>query len=177
VMNVSLGNGASRGDPSAAVTIVEFTDFQCSACGGMYPIVEDVLKTYGNRVHFVIRNFPLTSVHANAFNAAQAAEAAKAQGKFWQYIDVLFKNQTTLDRDSLKKYATQVGLDRKQFDAEFDSAKYEPIVRQDMTEGEGYGVEATPTFFINGVVLTEYSADGLRAAIERAFARGQKHPR
>jgi protein-disulfide isomerase len=173
-MNISLGAGASRGDTNAAVTIVEFTDFQCSACGGMYPIVEEVLKSYGNRVHFVIRNFPLTSVHANAFNAAQAAEAAKAQGKFWEYIDVLFKNQTTLDVESLKKYATQVGLDRKRFDAELESGKYVPTVRRDMDEGEEYGVEATPTFFINGVILTEYSGEGLRATIEKAFARAKR---
>ncbi|HEX3231066.1 MAG TPA: thioredoxin domain-containing protein [Pyrinomonadaceae bacterium] len=176
VMNVNLASGASRGDVNAAVTIVEFTDFQCSACGGMYPIVEEVLKSYGNRVHFVIRNFPLTSVHPNAFNAAQAAEAAKAQGKFWEYIDILFKNQTTLETESLKKYATQVGLDRKRFDTEFDSGKYEPTVRKDMEEGEGYGIDSTPTFFINGVILTEYSAAGLKSAIEKAFAKAGKRP-
>jgi len=175
-MNISLGTGASRGDVNSPVTVVEFTDFQCSACGGMYPIVEEVLKSYGPRVHFVVRNFPLTTVHPNAYNAAQAAEAAKAQGKFWEYIDVLFKNQTTLDRDSLKKYATQVGLDRKQFDADFDSGKYEPAVRHDIEDGELYGVEATPTFFINGVVLTEYSGEGLRAAIEKAFTRAGRRP-
>ena len=175
-MNISLGAGASRGDVNSPVTVVEFTDFQCSACGGMYPIAEDVLKSYGTRVHFVIRNFPLTSVHPNAYNAAQAAEAAKAQGKFWEYIDLLFKNQNTLDRDSLKKYATQVGLDRKQFDAEFDSGKYEPAVRHDIEDGDGYGVEATPTFFINGVILTDYSGEGLRAAIEKAFARAGRRP-
>jgi protein-disulfide isomerase len=173
-MNVSLGTGASRGDVNSPVTIVEFTDFQCSACGGMYPIVEDILKAYGNRVHFVMRNFPLTSIHDNAFNAAQAAEAAKAQGKFWEYIDVLFKHQTSLDRDSLKKYATQVGLDRKRFDEEFDSGKYQTIVRHDMEEGESYGIEGTPAFYINGVMLTEYSAEGLRAAIEKAFSRVRK---
>ena len=171
VMNISLGVGASRGDVNSPVTVVEFTDFQCSACGGMYPIVEEVLKSYGTRVHFVMRNYPLTTLHPNAYNAAQAAEAAKAQGKFWEYIDVLFKNQTTLDRDSLKKYATQVGLDRKQFDADFDSAKYEPVVRHDIEDGELYGVDSTPTFFINGVMLTEYSGEGLRAAIDKAFAR------
>jgi protein-disulfide isomerase len=176
VMAINLGTGASRGDVNAAVTVVEFTDFQCSACGGMYPIVEQVLKSYGNRVHFVMRNFPLTSVHENAFTAAQAAEAAKAQGKFWEYIDLLFKNQTSLDRDSLKKFATQVGLDRKRFDAELDSGKYEPVVRHDMEEGEGYGIEGTPTFFINGVTLTEYSEEGLRAAIERAFTRAGNRP-
>jgi len=176
VLNISLGAGASRGDVNSPVTVVEFTDFQCSACGGMYPIAEDVLKSYGTRVHFVMRNFPLTSVHPNAYNAAQAAEAAKAQGKFWEYIDLLFKNQNTLDRDSLKKYASQTGLDRKQFDADFDAGKYESVVRHDMEEGDGYGVEATPTFFINGVMLTDYSGEGLRAAIEKVFARADTRP-
>jgi protein-disulfide isomerase len=174
LLNVDIANGASRGDPNAAVTVIEFTDFQCSSCGAMYPLVEDVLKSYGNRVRFVIRNFPLTVVHVNAFHAAQAAEAAKAQGKFWEYIDFLFKNQTSLDEDSLKKFATQVGLDRKRFDAELAEGKYDAIIRRDVGDGEVYGVEATPTFFINGAILTDYSADGLRAAIEKAFARAQK---
>jgi protein-disulfide isomerase len=174
LLNVNIANGGSRGDPNAAVTIIEFTDFQCSACGGMYPVVEDVLKSYGNRVRLVIRNFPLSRVHPNAFRAAQAAEAAKAQGKFWEYIDFLFKNQNSLDGDSLKKFATQVGLDRKRFDAELEAGKYDSIIRGDMQDGEMYGVEATPTFFINGAILTEYSADGLRAAIEKAFARAGK---
>jgi protein-disulfide isomerase len=174
LLNVGIAGGATRGDPAAAVTVIEFTDFQCSACGAMYPVVEEVLKSYGNRVRFVVRNFPLTTVHANAFRAAQAAEAAKAQGKFWEYIDLMFKNQTKLDMDSLKTYATQVGLDRKRFDAELESGKYEPVLRRDMEDGEMYGVEVTPTFFINGAVLTNYSADGLRAAIEKAFARSGK---
>lgn len=177
LLNVGIASGATRGDPNAAVTVIEFTDFQCSACGAMYPIVEDVLKSYGNRVRFVIRNFPLTQAHPNAWRAAQAAEAAKAQGKFWEYIDFMFKNQTALDDDSLKKYATQVSLDRKRFDAELESGKYEPVLRRDTEDGEMYGVEGTPTFFINGAVLTEYSADGLRAAIDSAFARaGKRQP-
>lgn len=170
---IAIGNGAVRGDQNAAVTVIEFTDFQCSACGAMYPVLEDVLRSYGNRVRFVIRNFPLTRAHENAMRAAQAAEAAKAQGKFWEYIDLLFKNQTALDAESLKKYATQVGLDRKRFDAEFESGKYEADVRRDLEEGEIYGIEATPTIYINGVMLTEFSADGLRRAIEKGFARVQ----
>jgi protein-disulfide isomerase len=174
LLNVGIAGGATRGDANAAVTVIEFTDFQCSACGAMYPVVEDVLKSYGNRVRFVIRNFPLTTVHENAFRAAQAAEAAKAQGKFWEYIDLMFKNQTALDTDSLKKYATQVGLDRKRFDAELDSGKYEPVLRRDMEDGDMYGVGVTPTFYINGAILTDYSADGLRAAIEKAFKRSGK---
>jgi protein-disulfide isomerase len=174
--DVSAGNGPARGDPTSAVTIIEFTDFQCSACGAMYPIVEDILKTYGNRVRFVIRDFPLTAAHPNAFRAAQAASAANAQGKFWEYIDILFRNQSALDADSLKKYATQVGLDRKRFDSEFENGKYDPDIRRDIEDGEMYGVEATPTIFINGVMLTEFSADGLRAAIEKAFAKAGKRP-
>src|SRR5581483_6449310 len=96
-VDVAILKEESRGDVNSPVTVVEFTDFQCSACGGMYPIVEEVLKSYGPRVHFVMRNYPLTTVHPNAFNAAQAAEAAKAQGKFWEYIDLIFKNQSALD--------------------------------------------------------------------------------
>jgi protein-disulfide isomerase len=156
------------------VRIVEFTDFQCSACGAMYPVVEEVLKSYGNRVYFEIRNFPLTSVHENAFAAAQAAAAANAQGKVWPYIDLLFKNQTSLDAESLKKFATQVGLDRARFDADFGSGKFEGDIRRDIEEGETYGIEATPTIFINGVMLTRFSDAGLREAIDKALAGAGK---
>jgi len=176
VMNVSPANSPARGDVNAAVMVIEFTDFQCSACGAMYPVMESVLKPYGSRVRFVVRDFPLTVLHANAFRAAQAAAAANAQGKFWEYIDLLFKNQNSLDADALKNFATQVGLDRKRFDAEFESGKYDAEIRRDMEDGELLGIEGTPTFYINGVMLTtaEYSADGVRAAIERAFAKAPK---
>lgn len=173
-LNVSASNAPARGDANAVVTIIEFTDFQCAACGAMYPVMEDVLKSYGNRVRFVIRDFPLTTAHPNAFRAAQAASAANAQGKFWEYIDILFRNQSTLDTDSLKKYATQIGLDRKRFDLEFESGRYDADIRRDIEDGEMYGVEGTPTIFINGVMVTELGADSLRAAIEKAFKRGPK---
>src|SRR5215813_13508869 len=171
VFNVPVGKGYGRGDINSVVKIVEFTDFQCSACGAMYPVMEEVLKSYGTRVYFEIRNFPLTSLHANAFIAAEAAAAANAQGKVWPYIDFLFKNQSSLDPDSLKKYATQVGLDRKRFDADFETDKFGADIRRDMEEGETYGIEGTPSIYINGVMLTTLSADGLREAIEKAFAR------
>lgn len=174
VFDVAVGKGYGRGDINAAVKIVEFTDFQCSACGSMYPVLEEVLNPYGNRVYFEIRNFPLTSIHANALQAAQAAAAANAQGKFWPYIDFLFKNQTALDTDSLKKYATQVALDRKRFDADLESGKFNADILRDLEEGEMYGIESTPTIFINGVMLTKLSADGLREAIEKQFARAGK---
>ena len=174
VFNVAVGRGVARGDINSPVKIVEFTDYQCSACGGMYPVIEEVLKSYGNRVYFEIRNFPLRSIHENAFEAAQAAAAANAQGKFWPYIDLLFKNQKSLDTESLKKFATQVGLDRARFDADLASGKFADDIRRDMEEGETYGIESTPTIFVNGVILTTLSPEALREAIDKGFARAGK---
>lgn len=173
-LNIATGRGVSRGDLNAAVKIVEFTDFQCSACGAMYPVLEEVLKSYGNRVYFEVRNFPLTAMHPHAFRAAQAAAAANAQGQFWPYIDLLYKNQTSLDDESLKKYATQAGLDRKRFDADLDSGKFDENIRRDLEEGDMYGIESTPTIYINGVMLTTLSPDGLREVIDKALARAGK---
>ena len=167
VQNISVDDDPARGDANALVTIVEFTDFQCPACAGMHPILEDVLKSYGNKVRFVVRDFPLNQ-HEWARKAAEAADAANAQGKFFEYIAVLFKNQKALDVPSLKKYATQVGLDRARFDAELDRGVYAEEVRKDVEDGEMYGVGSTPTIFINGVQLRVLSAEGLRAAIDRA---------
>jgi protein-disulfide isomerase len=176
VFNVAVGKGVARGHIKSAVKIVEFTDFQCSACGAMYPVIEEVLKSYGNRVYFEVRHFPLSSIHENAFQAAQAAAAANAQGKFWPYIDLLFKNQKSLDIESLKKFATQAGLDRARFDADLASGKFAADIRRDIEEGEQYGIEGTPTIFINGVTLTTLSADGLREAIDKGLARAGKTP-
>jgi protein-disulfide isomerase len=174
LFNVSAGKGVSRGDVNAPVKVIEFTDFQCSACGGMYPVIEEVLKSYGNRVYFEVRNFPLTSLHVNAYRAAQAAAAANAQGKFWEYIDFLFKNQNALDDESLKKYATQAGLDRKRFDADLDSGRFDANIRRDIEEGETFGIEGTPTVFINGTMLMTLGSDNLREAIEKGLARAGK---
>lgn len=169
VLAISTGNSPARGDASAPVTIVEFTDFQCPSCAAMNPAVEDALKTYGNRVRLVVRDFPL-SMHPNARKAAEAAFAANAQGKFFEYINILFKNQSALDNASLKKYASDLGLDRARFDAALDSGQYAAQVSHDVDDGEAYGVDATPTFFINGVVLRNVTPEGLRAAIDSALA-------
>ncbi|HET6978133.1 MAG TPA: thioredoxin domain-containing protein [Pyrinomonadaceae bacterium] len=167
VQNISVDDDPSRGDANAPVTVVEFTDFQCPACAAMHPVLEEVLKSYGSRVRFVVRDFPLNQ-HENARKAAEAANAANAQGKFFEYIAVLFKNQKALDVPSLKKYASDLGLDRVKFDAALDHGAYAAEVRKDVADGEIYGVGSTPTIFINGVQLRVLSADGLRAAIDRA---------
>ena len=169
VQNVSVDDDPARGDANAPVTIVEFTDFQCPACAAMHPVLEEVLKSYGNKVRFVVRDFPLNQ-HEWARKAAEAANAANAQGKFFEYIAVLFKNQKALDVPSLKKYASDLGLDRARFDAALDRGVYAPEVEKDVSDGEMYGVGSTPTIFINGVQLKVLSADGLKQAIDTAAA-------
>ena len=166
---ISTDDDPSRGERNAPVTIVVFTDFQCPSCAAMHPVIDEVTKTYANRARLVIRDFPL-AMHPQARKAAEAANAANAQGKFFEYIAVLFKNQSALDVASLKKYATDLGLDRAKFDAALDSGQYAAEVNKDAVEGEAYGIDGTPTIFINGVRLRNLTAGGLGTAIERALA-------
>ncbi len=166
---ISVDDDPVRGPATAAVTVVEFTDFQCPSCAAMHPVLEEVLKSYGAKVRFVVRDFPLAN-HVHARKAAEAANAAHAQGKFFEYAALLFKRQNALDVPSLKKYATELGLDRARFDAALDSGKFVDEVRHDIAQGELYGVGGTPTIFINGIPLTELSSEALRAAIDRALA-------
>jgi protein-disulfide isomerase len=135
----------------------------------MHPVLEEVLKPYGNSVRLVVRDFPL-SQHENAMKAAQAANAAHAQGKFFEYIALLYSRQKALDIASLKKYASELGLNRQQFDAALESGMYEAEIKHDITDADIYGVGSTPTLFVNGVMLRTLSADALRQAIDRAAA-------
>jgi protein-disulfide isomerase len=173
---VSEDDDPVRGPVTAAVTVVEFTDFQCPSCAAMHPVLEEVLKSYGTKVRFVVRDFPL-AMHPQARKAAEAANAAHAQGKFFEYAALLFKRQNALDVPSLKKYATELGLDRVRFDAALDGGKFADEVRHDVAQGELYGVGATPTIFVNGVMLTELTTEGLRAAIDRALATSNSAPK
>lgn len=173
VQLISVDDDPARGDLNASVTVVEFTDFQCPACAAMQPVLEEVLASYGNKVRFVVRDFPLAK-HENARKAAEAANAAKAQGKFFEYASLLFKRQQALDVPSLKKYATELGLNRTRFDSELDRGIYADEVKHDMEDGEMYGIGSTPTIFINGIKLKVLSAEDLRAAIDRAAAAAAK---
>jgi protein-disulfide isomerase len=170
VQNISTDDDPARGEKSAPVTVVVFTDYQCPSCAAVHPVIDETLKSYGNRVRLVVRDFPLP-MHAQARKAAEAANAANAQGKYFEYISILFRNQSALDVDSLKRYATEVGLDRARFDAALDSGQYAAEVNNDIADGEAYGVQATPTIFINGVQLQNLTAEGLRAALDRALAQ------
>lgn len=157
-----------RGGERAAVSIVEFTDYQCPSCAKTQPIIDEVIKEYGDKVKLVVRDFPLQQ-HADAFKAAEAAEAARDQGKYWEFISLLFQNQQALEASKLKEYATQAGLDRKKFDESLESGRYAEKVMRDLVDGSRIGVNATPTLFVNGRLVRERTREALKAAIEAAF--------
>jgi protein-disulfide isomerase len=173
IQNISVDDDPVRGEVTAPVTIVEFTDYQCSACAAMHPVLDEILRSYGAKVRLVIRDYPLGQ-HEHARKAAEAANAAHAQGKFFEYVALLFKNQKALDVPSLKKYASELGLNRVRFDAALDRGVYAAEVQKDIADGMMYGVSGTPTIFINGVRLTTMSEEALRDVIDRALPRGAK---
>lgn len=139
---------------SAKVTIVEFLDYECEACYAAHPIVKRILDEYKGQVNFVVRNFPN---HFNSVLAAQSAEAAGEQGKFWEMYDKLFEKQKewgeqkTPQTDKFMSYAQQIGLDMNKFKDSLDSNKFKNKIEADKSEALGLGVDATPTFYINGL--------------------------
>ena len=130
--------------------------------------MEEVSKEFGDKVKLVARSFPLDQLK-HAFKAAEAAEAAREQGKYWEYSAILFKNQNALEVENLKQYASQLGLDRKRFDAALDSGKFSDQVKRDLADGDKIGVDSTPTVFINGKRAREKSREALKTAIEAAL--------
>jgi protein-disulfide isomerase len=141
----------SLGSPEAAVTIVEFADFGCPYSRESSFVVRGLAQRYGDRVHYVYRDFPVTELHPRAKDAAQAAECARDQGKFWQYHDKLYQNQTRLSDAALSQYARQINLDMDQFKECIESDKHMEEVESDYQAGIDAGVRGTPTFFINGI--------------------------
>jgi len=143
------GDAPSFGPKDAKVTLVEFSDFQCPYCSRAATAMHDLKAKYGDKVHFVFRQFPL-SFHQNANISAQASLAAHAQGKFWEFHDKLFANQAKLERDALEGYAKEVGLDMTKFKKALDDKTYEATVAAELKLGEEVAVDGTPTMFLNG---------------------------
>ncbi|MEK6287928.1 MAG: thioredoxin domain-containing protein [Acidobacteriota bacterium] len=168
VFDIAIEDRPWRGGVNAAVTIVEFTDYECPSCAATQAVLEEVAKEYGDKVKLVARHFPL-DMHKHAFKAAEAAEAAREQGKYWEYVTILFTNQRALEVEKLKEYASQSGLDRKKFDAALDSGKFSDRVKRDMADGDKIGVDSTPTVFINGKLAREKTREALKQAIEAAL--------
>ena len=139
-----------QGPATAPVTLVEYGDYECPSCGQAYPIVKELQRRLGSQLRFVFRNFPLATAHPHAERAAEAAEAAGSQGRFWPIHDVLFENQDALDDEDLVRYAAALGLDESQFVADLAGRAHAARVREDFMGGVRSGVNGTPTFFING---------------------------
>jgi protein-disulfide isomerase len=146
---IAAADAPAFGPASARVTIVEFSDFQCPYCSRAASAVKQIKEKYGDKVRFVFRQFPL-SFHQNAHLAAEAALAANAQNKFWEYHDKLFANQNALDRASLEKYAKEVGLKPAEFKKALDDKQFAAKADADMKLGQDVAVQGTPTMFLNG---------------------------
>jgi protein-disulfide isomerase len=144
----------SLGPANAPVTIVEFSDFQCPFCQRVVPTIKQIKAKYGDRVRIVWKDFPLTQIHPQAFDAAQAGNCAREQGKFWEYHDQLFANQAALQPEFLKKYATDAGMNGATFSACLDSGKFQPKVQAALEAGGKLGIGSTPTSYINGRAVT-----------------------
>jgi protein-disulfide isomerase len=169
---VEAGDDPARGPKDAPVTIVEFADFQCPYCARVLPTLKRLEEQYGDQIRLVFRHFPL-SFHKQAAKAAEAAECAREQGKFWEMHASLFARQANLEVADLNQRASDLGLNTEQFGQCLESGKYSAAWRKDMSHGSSYGVSGTPAFFINGRSLSgaqpyESFAEVIEEELERA---------
>jgi len=162
----------SLGPPHAQVTLVEYGDFECPSCKQAAPVVKLLLEKFAGRMRLVFRHSPLEEVHPHALGAAQAAEAAAEQGKFWPMHDLLFANQAHLKPQQLRGYALKLELDMVRYDAEIGDEVYLQRVREHEESARRSGVRATPTFFINGKLHdVSYGIQALAEGVEAALKK------
>jgi len=168
---VTEGRDHIQGPADAAVTLVEYGDYECPYCGRAYPIVKDIQARMGDGLRFVFRNFPISTSHPHAEHAAEAAEAASAQSRFWPMHDLLYENQERLGDQDLHSYAERLELDLERFDHELAEHVYAARVHDDFLSGVRSGVNGTPTFYINGVRHDDsFDTETLLTALQRATA-------
>ncbi len=166
----------TAGPDDAPVTLVEYGDYECPYCGMAHPIVQAARRTLGDSLRFVFRNFPLREAHPHAQHAAEAAESAGAQGKYWEMHDMIFTHQHALEDEDLIGYAKVIGIDPDRLAEDLANKTYEKRVRDDFRSGVRSGVNGTPTFFINGERYNGPWADPIRfvrALQEAALVRSE----
>ena len=181
VDQIELKDQPMRGNPNAAVTIVEYSDFQCPFCRQAYKMIEEqVMKDYGDKVRLVYKNFPLTNIHPWAESAALASACARQQSPagFWKMYDYFFQNQETIDADNLKAKAEDAvrgaGLDVDKFDACFDNQSAAESLKADDDEATALGINSTPTFFVNGRKLEgAVPYESFKAVIDQALGQAK----
>ncbi|MDB5260259.1 MAG: thioredoxin domain protein [Candidatus Nomurabacteria bacterium] len=166
-----------RGNLAGTVTLVEFGDFQCPACGAYEPLVRQITKDNGDILKVVFKHFPLTQLHQNALIAAKASEAASIQGKFWEMHDILYDKQAEWQgslnaRDMFLTYAATLGLDAAKFQADINSTEVENKVLSEYKEGLSLKVNSTPTFFVNGKKINNPQSVQEFNGLIRASANG-----
>lgn len=167
IQNLVREDSPTIGKDNAKVTVVEFGDFQCPACGTLHPVLKEIKKKYADAsVQFVFRQFPLPQ-HENAIPSAQASLAANMQGKFWEFHNALFEHQTNLKANDFITYAKNIGLDVEKFKQDLKASTVADAVQRDRADGNALGVRSTPTLFINDIQYTgKYSVADLSAVIE-----------
>lgn len=161
-----------RGSARAPVTLLEYGDFQCPFCGAAYWVLRDIEERFRRDLRFVFRHFPLTELHPLAMIAAEASEAAGAQGQFWEMHDTLFQNQPNFEPEHLVAYATELGLDVNAFVADLESHRHVPKIREDFMGGVRSGVNGTPCLFING---ERFNGPADEALLARAIDAARRH--
>ena len=161
----------AEGPADAPLTLVEYGDYQCPYCGAAYPVVKGLQKTLGKKLRFVFRNFPLTQAHPYALIAAEAAEAAALQGKFWEMHDLLFEQQSLLKPEIIPLWVKEIGLNLEKFANDIKQDVIEKRIKEDRQSGIRSGVNGTPTFFINGMRYDgPHDYDSLLAALGSKLA-------
>jgi len=160
------------GPAGAPVTVLEYGDYECPYCRGAARDVHRLLDLYPGRIRFVFRNFPIAQLHPHAEQAAEAAEAAAAQGKFWEMYELLLRPSSALDLNSLLGYADRIGLDAGRFENEVRGGVYAARIERDVSEGLRNGVNATPKFYVDGIRIDgKVPLEGLTDAVHEAVAR------
>lgn len=158
----------ATGSATPKVTLVEFSDFECPACGAAYPYVKKVIEQYKDELRFVHRHFPLDQ-HKFAERAAEVSEAAGAQGKFWEMHDLLFENQASMSAEMMNGLAIELKLDIDAFNKALADGTYKDKVQKDQSDGIALGINSTPTFFLNGKKLSLFNFSQLQTEVEKAI--------
>jgi protein-disulfide isomerase len=177
ILPVSTERDHVQGPNTAPVTLVEYGDYECPYCGQAYPIIKNIQERLRGKLRFVFRNFPVTQVHPHAQHAAEAAESAGSQNKFWEMHDCLYEHQQDLDDNHLRQYASALGMNVARFNDEMAKHVHASRVREDFMSGIRSGVNGTPTFYINGMRYDEsWDEKTLLAAIKQTLANSGRSP-